>query len=444
LDAWLSASINAAAESSGHQQIPEGNAMKQKLKNLSVLIAGSFSLLATSVGAIYAAARQNQPSSQVELIRQGQQVFRYDTFGDEIHWTDQLHMDKVISTVSPKIALAVGLKVDVDALPDAVKKGIADGSINLEDPAITVALLKLNAVVGAQGTVENVNGKDTLTRFGITCALCHSTVDNSFAPGIGHRLDGWPNHDLNPGAIVALSPALSSAQKAQLNSWGPGMYDPRWNVDGLSNPVVIPPAYGLAGVNRVVYTGDGPNLSYWNRYVAVTQMGGQGVFSDPRVGTHLNPHTPGLAPNWHAGMLVANGTQDMTSSALASLEAYQLSIAAPPPPVGSFEPAAAKRGQLVFKVAGCSSCHSGAHFTDANVRLHAPAASMAKDQLYVTRSATGMYRTTPLRGLWQHAPYFHDGSAATLADVVEAYNTRQKLWLTSRQKHDLVEYLKTL
>jgi cytochrome c peroxidase len=197
-------------------------------------------------------------------------------------------------------------------------------------------------------------------------------------------------------------------------------------------------------VNRVVYTGDGPNLSYWNRYVAVTQMGGQGVFSDPRVGTHLNPHTPGLAPNWHAGMLVANGTQDMTSSALASLEAYQLSIATPPPPVGSFEPAAAKRGQLVFKVAGCSSCHSGTHFTDANVRLHAPAASMAKDQLYVTRSATGMYRTTPLRGLWQHAPYFHDGSAATLADVVEAYNTRQKLWLTSRQKHDLVEYLKTL
>lgn len=418
--------------------------MKQKVKILSVLIAGSFSLLATSVGAIYATTLPTQPVNNAALIAEGQQVFRYDTFGDEIHWTDQLHMDQVISTVSPKLALAVGLKVDVDALPDAVKKGIADGSINLDDPAITIALLKLNAVVGAQGTVENVNGTDTLTRFGITCALCHSTVDNSFAPGIGHRLDGWPNLDLNPGAIVALSPALSTAQKAQLNSWGAGMYDPRWNVDGLSNPVTIPPAYGLAGVNRVVFNGDGPNLSYWNRYVAVTQMGGQGVFSDPRVGTHLDPLTPGLAPNWHPGMLVKNGTQDMVSSALAALQAYQLSIPAPPPPAGSFEPAAAQRGQKVFKSAGCSSCHSGPQFTDANVRLHAPAASMAVDTLYVTRSGTGMYRTTPLRGLWQHAPYFHDGSAKTLVDVVEVYNTKQKLLLSASQKSDLVEYLKTL
>ena len=418
--------------------------MKQKVKTLSVLIAGSFSLLATTVGAIYATTLQTRPVNDAAMVAEGQQVFRYDTFGDEIHWTDQLHMDQVISTVSPKLALAVGLKVDVDALPDAVKKGIADGSINLDDPAITIALLKLNAVVGAQGTVENVNGTDTLTRFGITCALCHSTVDNSFAPGIGHRLDGWPNHDLNPGAIVALSPALSAAQKAQLNSWGPGMYDARWNVDGISSPAVIPPAYGLAGVNRVVYTGDGPNLSYWNRYVAVTQMGGQGVFSDPRVGTHLDPLTPGLAPNWHPGMLVKNGTQDMVSSALAALQAYQLSIPAPPPPTGSFNPVAAQRGQQVFKSAGCSSCHSGPQFTDANVRLHAPTDSVAEDTLYVARSATGMYRTTPLRGLWQHAPYFHDGSAKTLAEVVDIYNTKQKLLLSSDQKSDLVEYLETL
>ena len=418
--------------------------MKQKVKTLSVLIAASFSLLAATVGAIYATTLQTQPGNDAALVAEGQQVFRYDTFGDEIHWTDQLHMDQVISTVSPKLALTVGLKVDVDALPDAVKKGIADGSINLDDPAITIALLKLNAVVGVQGTVENVNGTDTLTRFGVTCALCHSTVDNSFAPGIGHRLDGWPNHDLNPGAIVALSPALSDAQKAQLNSWGPGMYDARWNVDGISSPAVIPPAYGLAGVNRVVYTGDGPNLSYWNRYVAVTQMGGQGVFSDPRVGTHLDPSTPGLAPNWHPGMLVKNGTQDMVSSALAALQAYQLSIAAPPPPTGSFDPVAAQRGQQVFKSAGCSSCHSGPQFTDANVRLHAPTDSVAEDTLYVARSATGMYRTTPLRSLWQHAPYFHDGSAKTLADVVEVYNTKQKLMLSTSKKSDLVEYLKTL
>ncbi len=419
--------------------------MKQKTKILSVLIVGSVSLLAASVGAIYAASHPSQSLDDVALVKVGQQVFRYDTFGDEIKWTDQLRMNQVISTqVSPITALAVGLKVDVEALPEPVKQGIIDGTIDLNDPAVTVALLNLDAVVGLKGTVEKVNGVDTLTRVGTTCALCHSTVDNSFAPGIGHRRDGWPNLDLNPGAIIALSPALSAAQKAQLNSWGPGKYDPRWNVDGLSVPVVIPPAYGLAGVNRVVFTGDGPNLSYWNRYVAVTQMGGQGVFSDPRVGSHLNPDTPGLAPDWRPGMVVANGTEDKVSNVLAALQAYQLSIPAPPPPEGSFDYAQAQRGKLVFEAKGCSSCHSGAHFTDANVRLHPPQASAATETLYVTRSATGMYRTTPLRGLWQHAPYFHDGSAETLADVVEAYNAKQKLRLTPRQKGDLVEYLKTL
>ena len=419
--------------------------MKHKAKVLSVLVAGSVSLLAAAGGVIYAASNPRHSSGGAALVNEGQQVFRYDTFGDEIKWTDQLHMNDVISTqVSPSTALAVGLKVDVDALPSSVKQGIADGSINLNDPAVTVALLSLNAVVGLQGTVQKVNDVDTLTRVGTTCALCHSTVDDSFAPGIGHRLDGWPNLDLNPGAIIALSPALSAAQKAQLNSWGPGKFDPRWNVDGLSIPVVIPPAYGLAGVDRVVFTGDGPNLSYWNRYVAVTQMGGQGVFSDPRVGTHLSPDTPGLAPDWRPGMSVANGTVDRVSDSLAALQAYQLSIPAPPPPAGSFDQAMAQRGKLVFKVKGCAGCHSGPQFTDANVRLHAPTDSVAPEKLYVMRSATGMYRTTPLRGLWQHAPYFHDGSAETLADVVEAYNTKQKLRLTPKQKGDLVEYLKTL
>ncbi len=419
--------------------------MKRKTKVLSILIAGSVSLLAASVGAIYAASQPDQSLAGAALVKQGQQVFRHDTFGDEIKWTDQLHMNEVISTkVSPLTALAVGLKLDVEALPDPVKQGILGGTIDLNDPAVTVALLKLDAVVGLKGTVEKVNGVDTLTRVGTTCALCHSTVDNSFAPGIGHRRDGWPNLDLNPGAIIALSPALSTAQKAQLNSWGPGKYDPRWNVDGLSIPVVIPPAYGLAGVDRVVFTGDGPNLSYWNRYVAVTQMGGQGVFSDPRVGSHLDPDTPGLAADWRPGMVVANGSEDKVSSMLAALQAYQLSIPAPPPPAGSVDIAQAQRGRRVFETRGCAGCHSGPHFTDANKRLHPPSASAAAETLYVTRSATGMYRTTPLRGLWQHAPYFHDGSAATLADVVEAYNTKQKLRLTSRQKDELVEYLKTL
>jgi cytochrome c551/c552 len=424
--------------------------MKTKATVLSVLIAGSLSLLATSGGAIYAATQHDvrqgpgntqRGHSRASLIEQGKQIFRYDTFGDEIKWTDQLHMDQVVQTISPATALAVGLKLDVDALPQSVKDALAKGQVDLNDPAVTLALLKLDAVVGLKGTFD---GNGHLTRFGVTCALCHSTVDNAFAPAIGHRLDGWPNHDLNPGAIVALSPAISSADKAELNSWGPGIYDPRWNIDGLSDPVVIPPAYGLAGVHSVVYTGDGPNLSYWNRYVAVTQMGGEGVFSDPRVGTHLDPHTPGLKPGWTPGMLVVNGSEDMVSSKLVALQAYQLSIPAPPPPEGSFDPAAARRGKVVFRQAGCASCHSGPHFTDANQRLHAPGDSVAEDTLYVTRSATGMYRTTPLRGLWQHPPYLHDGSAKTLADVVTMYNEKRSLKLDAAQQHDLVEYLKTL
>ena len=428
--------------------------MQQRIKVLSIMVAGGLSLAAASGGALYAATGGNSRSEPVAqalrgaptpLLKQGQWVFRYDTFGDEIKWTDALHLNQVIqSAVSPATALNVGLKVDVDALPDSVKQGIANGSVDLNNPQTTLALIKLNAVVGIQGTVDtNPDGSMTLARVGTTCALCHSTVDNSFAAGIGHRLDGWPNRDLNPGAIIALSPAVTAAQKAQLNSWGPGKYDPRWNFDGLSDPAVIPPAYGLAGIHCVVFTCDGPNLSYWNRYVAVTQMGGQGVFADPRVEMQLDPATPGLAPGWHPGAFMVNGTQDLVSGALRSLQAYQLSIKAPSPPSGSFDVAAARRGHVVFRQ-DCASCHSGPSFTDANFRLHPPEATAAKDKLYVYRSATGMWRTSPLRGIWQHPPYFHDGSAKTLGDVVDAYDAKLHLKLTRRQKGDLVEYLKSL
>ncbi|BAW80264.1 lipoprotein [Candidatus Nitrosoglobus terrae] len=419
-----------------------------KAKLFSALTGGA--LLAISGVISYSVAQQSNdstPQDQNEaLIAQGQQVFRFNTFGDEITWTDKLQLNTVISqAVDPLTALAVGLKVDVDALPEAVQKGITGGSIDLSSPATTVALLKLDAVVGVKGTVETVNGTDTLTQVGVTCALCHSTVDNSFIPGIGHRLDGWPNHDLDPGKIIALSPAFSQADKDKLNSWGPGMYDPRFNIDGLSDPVVIPPAYGLEGVHSVVYTGDGPSLSYWNRYVAVTQMGGQGLFSDPRIGTHINPDQPGLKPGWHPGVFVVNGKQDLVTSNLAALQAYQLSISAPLPPEGSFDPDAAARGEGLFDgSAGCARCHSGPKFTDANQRLHPPADTVAEDKLYVTRSATGMWRTTPLRGLWQHPPYLHDGSAQTLSDVVQIYNDKMNLGLTSAQMSDLAEYLKTL
>jgi hypothetical protein len=263
--------------------------------------------------------------------------------------------------------------------------------------------------------------------------LCHSTVDNSFAPGIGKRLDGWPNRDLNPGAIIALSPALGAAAKAVYNSWGPGKYDPRFNLDGQNGPQVIPPAYGLAGIHKVTSTGDGDDLAYWNRYVGVTQMGGHGTFVEPRTGVN-----------------VTHGSDDLISAKLPALQAYQLSLAAPSPPSGSFDSAAADRGKIVFNNAGqCATCHSGPEFTDANTRLHPPSDAVSEPEpggapSYASRSATRLYRTAPLKGLWQHAPYFHNGSAATLDAVVQTYNTKRSLGLSTGQMADLVQYLKSL
>jgi mono/diheme cytochrome c family protein len=367
------------------------------------------------------------------LIAQGKDIFRFDTYGDETFWTDTLRMHEVIAAaVDPTTALSVGLKVDTDSLPPAVVQGIQNGSISLTSPATTVALLKLGAVVGVKGTVATVNGEDQLTRVGITCALCHSTVDNSFAPGIGKRLDGWPNHDLNPGAIIALSPALTPAQKAVYNSWGKGKYDARFNFDGKNGPSVIPPAYGLKGVASITYTGDGSRIQYWNRYVAVTQMHGHGTWDEPRLGEH-----------------VVN-SPDQVSSKLNALEAYQLSLQSPAPPAASFDAAAAARGQAVFTGAGqCSTCHAGGNFTDAPQRLHAASEVVSEPEpngapSLASRSASKQYRTTPLRALWQHAPYFHNGVAATLDDVVDLYSTRKGLNLTPQQKADLVQYLKSI
>jgi len=368
------------------------------------------------------------------LLSLGQQIFRYDTFGDETQWTDGLLMHEVIRTaVDPMTALAVGLKVDAQALPAAVVQGIQDGSISLTSPATTVALLKLDAVVGVKGTVETIDGVDTLTRVGITCALCHSTVDDSFAPGIGRRLDGWPNRDLDPGAIIALSPALPAELKSVYASWGKGRYDPRFNFDHINGPQVIPPAFGLAGVHRVTATGDGDQLAYWNRYVAVTQMGGHGSFAEPRT-----------------GVAVTNGTDDLVSAKLPALQAYQLSLSSPPPLPGSFDATAAERGKTVFEGVGrCATCHYGPQLTDANDRLHAPDEVVSEPEpggvaSYASRSATKQYRTAPLHGVWQHPPYFHNGDAATLGDVVDRYDSRWSLGLSEEQKSDLVEYLKSL
>jgi len=361
-------------------------------------------------------------------IADGRGIFRFDTYGDESFWTDTLRLHEVIRTsVSPAIALSVGLKVDANALPASVKAALQAGTINLNDPATTVALLKLGAVVGVIGQVDSTNA---LKSVGVTCALCHSTVDNSFAPGIGKRLDGWPNRDLNVGAIIALSPTLPAEKKAVYLSWGPGKYDPRFNIDGKNIPVVIPPAFGLRHVKREIYTGD-DTISYWNDYVAVTQMHGHGHFADPRIDVDVNNPPELVAP------------------ALGALRSYQFSLETPEPLSGSFDRRAAQRGRAVFNgVAKCNSCHLGSTYTDVNAgRLHTPA-EVGQDPAYALRSATKLYRTTPLRGLWHppqlQGPYFHDGNAATLEDVVEHYVRLRGLSLTPRQKADLVAFLKTL
>ena len=358
-------------------------------------------------------------------LAEGRQIFRFETFGDEQFWTDTARMHEVVQTgVSPATALSVGLKVDADAIPADVAQAIKDGTVDLNSPATTLALLKLNAVVGLKGTVATVNGRDTLTRLGVTCALCHSTVNNSFAPGIGNRLDGWPNTDLNIGAIIALSPAITPAQKAVYSSWGPGKYDPRYNVDGKNTPIVLPPAYGLSAIRNETFTADGP-ISYWNAYVAIVQMHGRGNFSDARLNIHIRQ------------------SPDLVAPKLAALAAYQHSIPAPPPPSGSFDAAAAQRGRVVFG-RSCIGCHVGVSGTDNNAGvLHAPAET-GMDGAYAARTANRAYRTTPLRALWQHAPYFHDGSAATLEAVVEHYDRVRALRLTPQQKADLVQFLKSL
>ena len=398
--------------------------------------------LAFALSGFAPASRAEQTAASFEQRRSprhqdGQSIFRFDTFGDEQLWTDVLRMHEVIATVDPATALAVGLKVDVAALPAEVIAALRAGQVDLSDPAVTVELLRLDAVVGVKGTVA----AGRLTRVGVTCALCHSSVDDSFAPGIGKRLDGWANTDLNVGAIVALSPAIDDATKAEFRSWGPGKYDPRHHAfDGTniiplnspSLPVVIPPIYGLKGVGFETFTGDGP-ISYWNSYVGVSQMGGRGNFRDPRIGLFIKQ------------------TPDLVTPKLAALLDYQLSLRTPKPSIRSFNRRAAKRGKDLFRSqARCSTCHRSPNLTDVlsgprwRVPLLHDPAEVGMDPAYAARSATGKYRTTPLRGLLQHAPYFHDGSAPDLLAVVDHYDRLFGLSLTAAQKSDLVEYLKSL
>lgn len=397
------------------------------------------------------------------MIEEGRQTFRYDTFGDEGFWSDALKLHQAIagavlggvgSGLSPKTALSVGLKVDAAALPKELVAHLKAGKVNLDDPATTLALLKLNAVVGIKGT----SSKDgSLKSIGITCALCHSTVDNSFSTGIGTRLDGWPNRDLNVGAIISLSPDLSSVTgllgidektlKQVLAGWGTGKFDAvvfmdgkATRPDGGSGATLIPPAFGLAGVNLHTFTGWG-SVTYWNAFVANLEMHGKGTFFDPRL---KNAAQYPVAAK--AGFGEVRSLDDLITKKLAALHFYQLAIPAPVPPKGSFDGAAATRGQLVFNGPGkCSSCHVPPLFTEPGWNMHTPA-EIGIDEFQANRSPDKRYRTTPLKGRFAHQKggFYHDGRFATVTDVVNHYNKHFSLRLTDEQSQDLSEYLKSL
>jgi hypothetical protein len=403
------------------------------------------------------------PAANGPVVAQGRQTFRYDTFGDEAFWTGALQLHRAISGaklggvgpgVSPKTALAVGLKVDAAKVPAEVAQGIKAGKVDLDAPATTLALLKLDAVVGLRGRVD---GSGRLTSLGITCALCHSTVDDSFAPGIGKRRDGWPNRDLNVGAIVSLAPNLKPVTdalsvdeqtvKKVLASWGPGKFDAELFIDGKAfrpdgkpAATLIPPAFGLAGVDLHTFTGWG-SVTYWNAFVANLEMHGQGNFTDARLDDAAQFPIAARARLGHT-----RHDPDLVSPKLPALHVYQLSLPAPRPPRGSFDAAAAARGKRLFDgKAKCAGCHMAPTFSEPGWNLHEPS-EICVDSFQADRSPTHRYRTTPLKGLFAHAKggFYHDGRFKALADVVAHYDSCLKLGLASGERSDLVQYLKSL
>jgi hypothetical protein len=439
----------------------------------SVIITVSAAAAGILVAAVSTAAKGPAPSKGANdadiarhsqaMLDEGRKTFRYDTFGSEAFWGDALQLHKAIAGeknggvgagVPPKTALAVGLKVDADALPDALKKQIKAGKVNLDDPATTVALLKLNAVVGVTAFATPEGGVKSM---GIQCALCHSTVDDSFAPGIGKRLDGWANRDLNVGAVVSLAPNLrpfmdllgvdEATVKKVLASWGPGRFDALLDKDGKAlRPdgkqagVLIPPAFGLAGVNLHTWTGFG-SVPYWNAYVAATEMHGAGAFFDARL---ANKAQYAVSAKSGSHDMKARGEADRSTAKLPALHYYQLSIPAPKAPAGSFDVASSERGKALFAGrAGCARCHVPPLFTEPGHNVHAPA-EIGIDAFQADRSPTRAYRTAPLAGLWSHQKggFYHDGRFATLMDVVNHYDAFMKLGLTPAEKGDLIEYLK--
>ena len=384
-------------------------------------------------------------------LDEGMRIFRFDTFGDEAFWGDTIKLHQAIEGrsyggvgpgVTPKTALAVGLKVDVDALPEALIESLKKGEVDLDDPGTTLALLKLNAVIGVTGFFDT-SGR-SLRTMGIQCALCHSTVDNSLAPGIGHRLDGWANRDLNVGAIESLAPDLSAvatllgvseaAVRRVLSAWGPGKFDAEllldgkgFRPDGKTGATLIPPAFGLAGVNLHTWTGWG-SVPYWNAIVANLEMRGKGTFFDPRLNDSVQ--FPIAA---RAGFGSVRMEPDLISAKLPSLHVYQLALAAPKAPPGSFDPAAASRGKRIFDTKQCAGCHVPPTFTEPGWNMHTPQ-ELGIDGFQASRAPDQRYRTAPLKGLWTHVKggFYHDGRFATLSEVVDHYNAQFKLSLTDQ------------
>lgn len=395
------------------------------------------------------------------LVDEGREIFRNSSFGDEVFWSGVLQLDEAILGAdnggfgpgfSPSAALGLGLKVDAEALPSEVVEGIKSGSIDLNDPATTVELLRLNAVVGVDG---NFDGDGNLASVGITCALCHSTVDDSFSAGIGNRLDGWPNRDINVGAIIAATNTQPLANllgvdlptvNTVLNSWGNGRFDGALLIDGrpldtegnLIPASVIPAIFGLQGVNPVSYSGFG-DLTTWINFVAVVELGAQGNYNDPRLN---DAERFPIAAATGAGNTVAEN--DIYGPQAAALEQYILSLNAPAPNPASFNRDAAIRGQALFNgIAQCVNCHTGPTFTDNILR---DPEEIGIDGILANRFPSGQYRTPPLRGLFtkQKEGYFHDGRFATLNDVVNHYNDTMELNLTEANRNDLVQYLNAL
>jgi hypothetical protein len=420
---------------------------------------------------VHAAEDQVLSDSQ-QTILEGRRTFRFDTFGDQQFWGDTLRLHQAIEGaqlggvgpgLSPQMALALGLKVDAQALPQALQQQIRAGRVDLTNPATTLVLLQLQAVVGLTGFF-NSNG--SLKSIGIQCALCHSTVDNSFATGIGARLDGWANRDLNVGAIVALAPNLQpvatllgtdvATVKSVLNTWGPGKFDAElfldakgFRPDGKSAAVLIPPAFGLAGVNLHTWTGWG-SVTYWNAFVANLEMHGAGRFFDPR----LNDPTrfPIATKNGLADLPRIDPDSDLITKKLPALHFYQLALRAPKPQPGrDFDPAAAKRGDELFSgKAKCNNCHVEPLWTEPGWNLHKPA-EVCVDDFQASRAPADVfagsgYRTAPLAGLFTHQKggFFHDGRFPTLLDVVNHYNGCFSLGLAEPEKSDLIQYLLSL